>query len=255
MAYRYDPDLEFLGNCSSEELKDFAELLIYNKDGNERVTGNSDLAKKYKEQPDCNQYWQELAAEFQKFGGNTIANYVGRFGDGVLYREILCDVCDKLKVNYEKKQSSTELIEQNLLMKALSDSIEKMPSEELKKAAQELGIENTNNLTPQACAAAFIAMFRAGGFKSYQITLIVVNAIWRFLFGHGLKLATNATITRTLSILTGPLGWTITGLWTAIDIASPAYRVTIPAVFQIIYLRSLNANRALIEEQTDNHQQ
>ena len=69
-----------------------------------------------------------------------------------------------------------------------------------------------------------------------------------------MKLATNATITRTLSILTGPLGWTITGLWTAIDIASPAYRVTIPAVFQIIYLRSLNANRALIEEQTDSHQ-
>ena len=40
-----------------------------------------------------------------------------------------------------------------------------------------------------------------------------------------------------MSILTGPIGWVITGLWTAIDIAGPAYRVTIPAVIEIVVLR------------------
>nr|WP_240147129.1 ubiquinol-cytochrome C chaperone family protein [Helicobacter pylori] len=44
-------------------------------------------------------------------------------------------------------------------------------------------------------------------------------------------------LTRTLSFLTGPVGWIITGVWTAIDIAGPAYRVTIPACIVVATLR------------------
>ena len=40
-----------------------------------------------------------------------------------------------------------------------------------------------------------------------------------------------------MAILTGPIGWAITGLWTAIDVAGAAYRVTIPAVIQVAALR------------------
>lgn len=40
-----------------------------------------------------------------------------------------------------------------------------------------------------------------------------------------------------MAILTGPIGWVITGLLTAIDIAGAAYRVTIPAVINIAALR------------------
>ena len=76
-----------------------------------------------------------------------------------------------------------------------------------------------------------------GGFKSYQLTLIVVNAISRALIGRGLTFAGNAALTRTMAILTGPIGWVITGLWTAIDVAGAAYRVTIPAVIQVAALR------------------
>ncbi|AGQ95809.1 hypothetical protein cje11_01026 [Campylobacter jejuni subsp. jejuni 60004] len=47
----------------------------------------------------------------------------------------------------------------------------------------------------------------------------------------------NATLTRALSLFSGPVGWTIMTTWTALDLASPAYRVTIPAVLQIIILR------------------
>ena len=35
----------------------------------------------------------------------------------------------------------------------------------------------------------------------------------------------------------GPVGWVLTALWTLLDIAGPAYRVTIPAVIQITYIR------------------
>ena len=40
-----------------------------------------------------------------------------------------------------------------------------------------------------------------------------------------------------MSLLTGPVGWVITGAWTLIDIAGPAFRVTLPAVIQIAVLR------------------
>ena len=41
-----------------------------------------------------------------------------------------------------------------------------------------------------------------------------------------------------MSILIGPIGWAITSIWTIIDIAGPAYRVTIPACIQIAYMRN-----------------
>ena len=72
---------------------------------------------------------------------------------------------------------------------------------------------------------------------SYQITLIVVNAVAKLLIGRGLSVAGNAALTRVMAAFAGPIGWVLTGLWTAIDIAGPAYRVTIPAVIQVAALR------------------
>lgn len=48
--------------------------------------------------------------------------------------------------------------------------------------------------------------------------------------------------------LIGPIGWVISGILLAIDIAGAAYRVTIPAVIQVAYLRSLFVNRDEINE-------
>ncbi|GAA7413633.1 hypothetical protein ID1001_02440 [Helicobacter pylori] len=42
---------------------------------------------------------------------------------------------------------------------------------------------------------------------------------------------------KTLILLTGPIGWVITGVWTAINIAGPVYRVTVPACFVVAALR------------------
>ena len=145
----------------------------------------------------------------------------------------MVDVCDKLDVNYNKN-SSTLVIENNLLMKILEDALYKMDSDQL---AMSVGVKNTTNITSQAMIGVFQAVFRAGGFKSYQLSLIIVNGVLKALIGRGLSFAGNATLTRTLAILTGPIGWAITGVWTAIDIASPAYRVTIPAVIQVAFLR------------------
>ncbi|MFC1136233.1 DUF3944 domain-containing protein [Pasteurella multocida] len=246
MSYRYDPDLEFLAECSSEELNDLVYLLTHDKDNETRWTEELTSNNKYKKYyPDHNKYWEEIAAEIQCFGGNSIANLF-RGGRGVEYKEVLCDVCDKLDVNYNK-YSSTKMIEQHLLMKILEDALEKMSREEIVELGKELNVPDISNITAQSLTAIFLAIFKAGGFKSYKLTVIIVNAILKALIGRGLTLGGNVILTRAAAILTGPIGWIITGLWTAFDIAGAAYRVTIPAVIQVAYLRVLSENREAIK--------
>lgn len=245
MAYRTDYDLEFLSQCSSEDLNDLVYCLTHDKDGSTRLTEELTMTESYKKYyPNHNMYWEEIAAEIQCFGANTFATLI-RGGKGVLYKEVLCDVCDKMKVNYNKN-SNVERIENALLSKVLDDALEKMSSDEMKELATELGIKNTETIGKQMLLASFQAIFKAGRFKSYQLTVTVVNAILKALIGRGLSMAGNAALTRLMSILTGPIGWAITGLWTTIDIAGTAYRVTIPAVIQVAALRQkvLYANTA-----------
>ncbi|EPY4669285.1 DUF3944 domain-containing protein [Klebsiella pneumoniae] len=241
MAYRDDADLEFLSQCTDEDLNDLVQCLIYDKDGKTRWTeelSTSEAYKKYK--PQHSKYWKEIAAEIQCFGGNTFAT-LARGGKGVLYKEVLCDVCDKLKVNYNKK-SSVDVIESNLLMTIMTKALESMSQDEIKELGEGLGVKNVAGLTAKTLTAAFQAIFRAGGFKSYQLTAIIVNQVLKVLIGRGLSFAATGTLMRTLSILTGPVGWGITGIWTVVDIGSTAYRVTIPSVLQVAYLRSKIAN-------------
>ncbi|AKE08965.1 DUF3944 domain-containing protein [Serratia liquefaciens] len=241
MAYRYDEDLEFLSKCSDEDLNGLVDCLIYDKDGETRWTEELSSNENYKRyKPQHSKYWRDIAAEIQCFGGNTVATMF-RGGKGVEYREVLTDVCDKMKVNYNSK-SSIENIEQCLMLKVLNDAFEKMSAEELKDFAREIGVKNLDGLTAKGLVSAFQIIFKAGGFKSYKLTLIIANAILKALIGRGLSFGGNILLTRSMAILTGPIGWALTALWTLIDAGGAAYRVTIPAVIQVAALRSQVSN-------------
>ncbi len=238
MAYRYDEDLEFLSEIKSENLGDLVYLLTYGKKGKKRLTENLTKSTAYKQYyPNHNKYWKDIAEELQKYGGNTFMNKLNK--EGVLYKEILIDVCKKLKVNFNEK-STVEIIENNMLMKLLETTLEEMSEVQQKELAKELEIKNFSQLNKQALIALFITIFKSGGFKSYQLSLVIVNAILKAIIGRGLSFGGNILLTKTLSILTGPIGWFITTIWMAIDIAGPAFRVTMPAVLQIAILRQMN---------------
>lgn len=66
----------------------------------------------------------------------------------------------------------------------------------------------------------------------------MANGIARALIGRGLGFGVNAGIMRAMGVFAGPIGWILTGMWTLIDIAGPAYRVTIPAVIFVAFLRA-----------------
>ena len=230
-----DKDLIFLRNADNSDLKVLVDYLTKTKDGENRFTEELTMTENYKKYyPDQLQLMAEdIAEELQLYGGNTFMNILR--GHGVEYRELLIDVCKRLKVNFNK-ESSIEMIEYNLLQKILLDSLENMTIEELKKILDEMNIP-TQGYGKQAFVAALQMAIKRGGFSAYKIAVIVANAVSRALIGRGLTIAANAAITRWLSVFAGPIGWTVTAIWTAIDIAGPAYRVTIPSVVQIAYMR------------------
>lgn len=236
-GYRSDVDLVFLAEMPDESLAPLVTHLTHDpKDAEVRVTEEITTDELYKEfKPAHSVYWSLIAREIQTMGGNTFANVL-RGGEGVLYREVLCDVCEKLKVNFNKN-SNVERIEAAMMLKILEDSLAKMSKADLKKLAEAVGLENTEGITPEILMGSFQTAFKLGGFKSYQLTLIVVNAVLKALVGKGLTVAGNAALMQAMKVLTGPIGWAITGVWTAIDIAGPGFRVTIPAVIHVAALR------------------
>ncbi len=124
IAWHTNSDLEFLKRLSSSDLKDLFDALVYDEDGTLRMNEELTNSTEYKIYGrDYAKYSERIAEELQRYGGNSFANFFR--GEGVLYKEILCDVCDHLKVNYNEK-SETSLIEQNMLAKLLKDSLEQM---------------------------------------------------------------------------------------------------------------------------------
>jgi len=124
-----------------------------------------------------------------------------------------------------------------LLCKILINALDEMDDEQMKELIDNLDIK-VNHFTKQAVVAALQMMILQTGFSPYKISVIVANAVARTLLGRGISVVGNAALTRAISIFAGPVGIALNALWLAVDIAGPAYRVTIPAVIQVAYIRA-----------------
>lgn len=192
-----------------------------------------------------------IAQEILEFGGNTLSNalrkargmFAGSFLDNVLpnaaptvgYEEIVRDVAGHLGVKMPDVASVAD-IELVIVRRILGKAVEKMTEEEKQAIADELGLGDLP--AGPGGLALLIQTARFGGFKTFKLATMVANAVAKALVGSGLKLTTNAAITRGLGVALGPIGWAITAVWTFADLSSPAYRVTVPAVIQIAYMRN-----------------
>ncbi|OPG32020.1 ubiquinol-cytochrome C chaperone [Helicobacter pylori] len=160
--------------------------------------------------------------------------------EGVLYKEILCDACDHLDINYNER-SATSLIEQNMLSKLLKDSLEKMSGRQIKELCDGLGMTNIDKViseNKQVLIASVLTLFKAGGSHSYALAVSVADAMVRQTLGHGLSsVVGKVALKKTLGILAGPIGWVITGALVSVNLAGPAYRVTVPACVLVATLR------------------
>jgi uncharacterized protein YaaW (UPF0174 family) len=174
-------------------------------------------------------------------GGNSIINIFR--GKGVPWKELVRDVARKVKIEYSENDSTAE-IEEKVATNILERAIDKMTDDERAKLIKELENAGLPKDIPIGKGMLLAAMVggRLSGFAVYKALPVIANAVVRILAGRGLAYGANMVITRGLSIVLGPIGWTIMGLLTVFDIAGPAWRITIPSVVMIGVLRAKQRN-------------
>lgn len=230
----FDKDLLFLNELTNEELEVLVKIIL-DKGSLTETLSVSDLYKKFK--PNHKMYIEKIVQELSEFGGNSFVNLFR--GGGVEYKEILKDVCDK--INIKTSTGTVGEMENRLLSNVLEKAWQNMTASERQVILDEMG---QGDIRIEGMAGAtFVALFNAGGFASYKLSLIIANVIAKTILGTGLSFAANAALTRALSVVAGPIGIIISGLWALKDISGPAYRVTVPATIYIAAMRHVYNNK------------
>ena len=244
MAYKYDKDLEFLGECSDEQLAKLAEIITKDDDGKfrrtEEVTETNEY-KRYKE--NYSKYWEIIVGDFQKFGGNTIANW-RRGGKGIEYNEILNDILGSSFSNLSVFEKEKEL-----LKRAFSIILSESDQEKRRAISKEINFEGATR--DVKTITNFIEQKINDINFDYKITNIILNSITTTRIDYTLvKDLFNGEILKT-NVITSGVGVlaTATGMLTPTFIKplvatvsmtlGEARRVTIPASIVIACLRKI----------------
>jgi uncharacterized protein YaaW (UPF0174 family)/GTPase SAR1 family protein len=179
----------------------------------------------------------------REMGSNDIATLFR--GEGVPYDEVVLDVGKKLKAQV-RKTANVERNEEAILWKLFEGALDKMSEKEKRELFKSMGIKERDYPTGPAAAVVAQLVSTYSGFAIYKTSVIVANMVSRALLGEGLALAANATLTRTMGVMLGPIGWIASGLWLAVDLAGPAFRKTVPAVIHVAMLRQMLTKRITI---------
>ncbi|HEX5372811.1 MAG TPA: zinc-ribbon domain-containing protein [Aquabacterium sp.] len=173
-----------------------------------------------------------MLAELKRFGDNNILKLFRR-GEGPAYIDIVRDVARHFKVAFSEADG-VDLLEARILDQLMGQAWDKMTDAE--RAEFNIGLGHVDSAGSAALAGARVAL-QVGGFAAYRLALFAANSLARSLTGRGLTATTHAALHRTVRALSGPVAWAVSAAWTAFDLASPAYRVTVPCVVQIAYMR------------------
>lgn len=198
---------------------------------------SSELYKAH--QPNHRRYPNEILKEIRLFGGNTFVNLFRK--EGPTYLEVVQDVASKFGVSKASTYTSVTALEEELIQKILRDALSKAKGQEredMEAILREAGVSKSD-LSALLSGASLLTLLgaKAASYVTYELSTIIAAAVAKQLLGMGIRVAGGATIGQGVAVLTGPIGWILTGVWTAIDLAGPAFRVTAPCVLHIAMLR------------------
>ncbi|WP_299315551.1 hypothetical protein [uncultured Halomonas sp.] len=224
---------ELLDSASNEELEPLVEYIL--KASTEGLTAAAQY-KRY--HPDHSQYAGVIIDEIRQFGGNTFVNLFRK--EGPPYSEVLKDAAEKVGVKEAEKFSVIEL-EQQMIQVLLRKATKEASGNELgemEKVLREAGL-NERDYKAFVSGASLVSLLTPQLYRlfMYQASSLIAGAVAKQLLGHGLRFGIGFTAGRFGSLLLGPIGWVLAGIWTAVDIAGPAYRVTVPCTLHIAMLR------------------
>jgi uncharacterized protein YaaW (UPF0174 family) len=233
---KQDKDLAFLATCENEDLRTLCDILTYNNKGEIRLSEqltNSDAYINYYPNR-MNLMTNELAEELRKFGSNTVKT-ICRKGEADSYETIVRRVCKRMKINVGSDNNTQEM-ERELLISICEHTTEKLSNEELRSFADKAGIPH-KRLNRQMLVYAVMVAIRRNTYLMTEMVYYVSLRIANMLLGRWITVMGMSTVGRYLGMAAGPIGWAALAGWTISDIASPAYRVMIPAVIMVASMR------------------
>jgi uncharacterized protein YaaW (UPF0174 family) len=173
-------------------------------------------------------------------GGNTFANLWREHG--VRYGEIVTDVAKRVGADLTGCWDIGER-EWRIVERVIEQAEEKMNAEEREEFYQEL--RKQSGVHSRASLKDLLrnqAVYQA-------VRLIIIRVIVRqMLVKLGIQSAAKLAGGRLVTILAGPIGAVVGGIWTVIDLAGPAWSVTVPGVLVVAMIRArLEAEKAAAE--------
>ena len=221
-----------LRKMSKEKLKALATIVTIH-DPNDSDDGFNDLTK--------GGMIKAITKELSSAGGHTVVNIFR--GGGVPYKEIVRDVANHISLDLPEKisvpEAETQIIQQYLkqVLAKLNDKqrgelaafLEKVAADEGKSFAKEGGV--------------LIALTAAklSGFSLYLAASTAVGAITGGL-GIALPFAFYTTMSSTIAVVIGPVGWAALGLAAVYKLGAPNMKKLLPAVMFIALERNSEPN-------------
>jgi uncharacterized protein YaaW (UPF0174 family) len=227
-----DKDLEFLNECTNDQLRNIADLLVYNEKGQKRNDETLSSRKSYSTYypNEIKKIVPDIVDELQRYGGNKILNALR--GHGIQYRNILEDICDQYKIKYNEFNTVDE-VEGYLLRKLLLSSVDIMSEEDVLQISKDIKSKETLK-----------AILSTGKLASPVILKMTTVMVYGILQKMGINMAAAIVgrfmVGRVFAFLAGPVGWVLGGAWMAYDLLGHSYKVTVPCVITMAYYRIIN---------------
>ena len=251
IKYREDPGLKFLAMCDNDDVSNLAQILNYDTDGEVRRTSSILTDEGFTKHLDDPQKWvkswQVVAGELQLYGGDSVVNLFR--GTGVLYEEILSDVCERVGVKLGSEEQEIVQKEEKLIEFLANKAWDKMDEAQRTEFLEKINLierfKDASGLSPVRLALA------TGGAAAMLLYEYVAGAMLASL-GAGLAarfagpMAAQFIGTRLgAAAFAGPFAVVLGVALTVPMISGAAYRVTMPAVIQIAYMRKKYLERNL----------
>ena len=158
------------------------------------------------------------------------------------YREIVKDAANKVgttSLSAARIKSSARL-EREIITTTFQQALDNMSPEERNKVLKEVekvAEEHGQSFTGISTTATAVFLAQSSGFGIYLLSSTLVGALTHVV-GVTLPFAFYTTMSSTISILIGPIGWTAMALWGVYKVGSVNYKKTIPCIIMIGHLRS-----------------
>ncbi|OXJ10795.1 hypothetical protein CFB45_28285 [Burkholderia sp. HI2500] len=181
----------------------------------------------------------DIASEIRLFGGNSIANAM-RGGEGVSYQELVVDVAKHLKIDVESWESALS-VETQMLRKLFLNALDAMTGDMRRTILSDVGLGALADFGRAEIAAA-LREAPAHGDIRVKVAAFVAESTAATVLGRGLAIAGKAGAASTMlasgavaaaASVVAPLGL----VFGAVALAGPAYRVSVPCVVQVAYIR------------------